>query len=148
MYEAMNTCIRLASCADVSHFKVVWSEILVFNSSSPSAAYMCRWAGSTLVQKMDCCLFGAKPIPEPMLAYCQLDSSEQISVKLELEFYIFHSRKRIWKCHLPDWQPFCSGGNKAKEHFINMLQSITLVTPTGYIGYMYNILFYKGRKCI
>ena len=25
-------------------------------------------------------LFGAKPLPEPMLAYCQLDSWEQISM--------------------------------------------------------------------
>ena len=30
---------------------------------------------------MDCRLLGAKPLPEPVLAYCQLDSWEQISVK-------------------------------------------------------------------
>ena len=34
---------------------------------------------------MACRLFGAKPLPEPMLAYCQLDHWEQISVKFELE---------------------------------------------------------------
>ena len=28
-------------------------------------------------------LFGAKPLPKPMLVYCQLDSLEQISVKFE-----------------------------------------------------------------
>ena len=38
--------------------------------------------------------------PEPMLAYCQLDSWEHISVKFELEFYHFHSRKGSWN------QPF------------------------------------------
>ena len=27
-----------------------------------------------LVQVMACRLFGAKPLPEPMLAYCQLDT--------------------------------------------------------------------------
>ena len=47
------------------------------------------------------CLFGAKPLPEPMLAYCQLDSWEQISVKFESEFCHIHSRKLIWKCCLP-----------------------------------------------
>ena len=59
-----------------------------------------------LVQVMVCCLFGAKPLPEPRLAYCQLDSLEQISVKFES----FHSRKCSWKCDLPKWWPFCPGG--------------------------------------
>ena len=40
------------------------------NSSPPSAAYMSR---SALFQIMACRLFGAKPLPEPMLTYCQLD---------------------------------------------------------------------------
>ena len=32
-------------------------------------------------------LVGAKPLPEPMLAYCNLDYWEQISVKFDSEFY-------------------------------------------------------------
>ena len=36
-------------------------------------AYMRRWAGSSLVQIMACRLFGAKPLSEPMLEYCQLN---------------------------------------------------------------------------
>ena len=49
---------------------------------------------------MVCRLFGDKPLPEPMLAYCQMDSWEQISVKFELEFYHFHSilRKMLFSC--------------------------------------------------
>ena len=43
--------------------------------------------GSSLVQVMACRLFGAKPSPEPMLAYCQLDSWLHISVKFELGLY-------------------------------------------------------------
>ena len=43
------------------------------NSSSPSPAYMRQWTGSALFQLMACRLFGAKPLPEPMLALCQLD---------------------------------------------------------------------------
>ena len=60
------------------------------NSSPPSAAYMRQWVGSSLVQVMASRLFGAKPLPEPMLAYCQLDSWKYISVKFEPEFYHFH----------------------------------------------------------
>ena len=38
---------------------------------------------------MACRLFGAKPLPEPMLAYCQLDSWEQTSVKFESKYKTF-----------------------------------------------------------
>ena len=56
-------------------------------SSPPIAAYMRQGTGSALVQVMACRLFGAEPLTEPMLVYCQLDSSEQISVKFESKFY-------------------------------------------------------------
>ena len=47
--------------------------ILGFNSSPPSAAYMRQRTGSSLVQVvMACRLFGAEPLPEPTLVYCQL----------------------------------------------------------------------------
>ena len=82
----------------------------MLNSSPPSATYMRQWTGSSLIQVMACRLFGAKPLPEPMLAYCQLDSWEHISVEFESEFCYFHSRKCIWKCRLPNWRPFCPGG--------------------------------------
>ena len=83
-----------------------------FNPSPPSAAYMRRWTGSALVQVMACRLFGAKPLLEPMLAYCQLDSWEQILVKFKSEFYHFHSRKYIWMCRLPKCGPLCPGGDE------------------------------------
>ena len=53
----------------------------MINSSFCSAAYMRQWTGWTLVQVMACHLLGAKPLPEPMLTYCQLDPKEQTSVK-------------------------------------------------------------------
>ena len=82
------------------------------NSSPPSAAYMRQWTGSSLVQVMACRLFGAKPLPEPMLTYCELDSWEHISVKFESEFYHFHSGKCSWKCRLSKCRPFCAGGDE------------------------------------
>ena len=62
---------------------------------------------------MACRLFGAKPLPQPMLAFCQSDSWEQISQKFESEFCHFQSRKCIWKC-LPQWRPFCPGGDELR----------------------------------
>ena len=56
------------------------------NSSPPSATYMRQWSGPASVQIMTCRLFGAKPLPEPMLTYCQVDSWEQISAFKTLLF--------------------------------------------------------------
>ena len=71
---------------------------------------MHQWTGPSLVQVMACRLFDTKPLPEPILAYCQLDSWEQISLKFEFEFYSFHTRK----CRLPKWRPFCPWGDELK----------------------------------
>ena len=84
------------------------------NSSPPSAVYMRQGTGAALVQVMAYRLFGAKPLSEPVLAYCQLDSWEQLSLKSESEFYHFHSRKCIWKCRLPEWRSFCPGRDELK----------------------------------
>ena len=70
----------------------------------PSAAYMHQLSRSELVHIMACRPLGTKPLPEPMPAYCQLDSWKYISVKYELKFHHFHSRKCNWKCCLPKWQ--------------------------------------------
>ena len=48
-------------------------SLLYLNSSPPSDAYMRQWIGAALVQIMARRLFGAKPLSEPMLGYCQLD---------------------------------------------------------------------------
>ena len=47
------------------------------SSTPPSAAYMCQWIGSALIQIMACRLFDAKPLSKPILGYCQLDAQEQ-----------------------------------------------------------------------
>ena len=44
---------------------------------------------TTLLQIMACRLFGAKPLSEAMMPYCQLDTKVH-----------FHSRKYTWKCCL------------------------------------------------
>ena len=60
---------------------------------------------SSLVQILACRLIHAKPLSEPMLDYCPLDPKEQISLKLELKFLHFHSRKCLKMSG--KWQSFC-----------------------------------------
>ena len=38
---------------------------------------------------MACRLFGAKPLPEPILPYCQLDPKEHISVNFDSKYELF-----------------------------------------------------------
>ena len=77
-------------CNSTVHFKqfLFWKllykkfclSIGSLNSLRPSDAYMRQWNESSLVQVMACCLFGTKPLSEPMLAYSLLDAWEHISV--------------------------------------------------------------------
>ena len=96
-------------------WKYVWKyrhemvSILCINSSLPSAAYMRKWIGSALVQIMACRLFGAKPLPEPMLTYCKLDHGEQTLVKFESKYKPFHPWKCISKCRLRNSNHFVQG---------------------------------------
>ena len=55
------------------------------NSMRLNNAYMRQYILPTLVLKMACRLFGAKPLSEPILPYCQLDHEEHISVKFYLK---------------------------------------------------------------
>ena len=81
-----------------------------FNSSPPSVVYMRQWIGQHWFRYWTCRLDCAKPLSEVMLTYYQLAPKEQSSVKFYLKFKYFHSRKCVWTCRLPNWQPFCSGG--------------------------------------
>ena len=70
---------------------------------------MCQWTGSALV--MACCLSGAKPLPEPMLAYCQLDSWEQNFSENQIGILSFSFKKMHLKFRLPKRRPFCPGAD-------------------------------------
>ena len=70
---------------------VTQSSLWPFKSYPPSDAYMRRWAGSSWLLLKACRLFGAKSLPEPMLAYCQW---EHISVKFESEG---HQQAQCWR---------------------------------------------------
>ena len=51
--------------------------------------YMCQLIMPALVQILVCRLFGAKPLLEPVLAYCYLDTYEYIAVKFKWKSGIF-----------------------------------------------------------
>ena len=74
---------------------------------------------------------GDKPLPQPMLVYCQLDSWGQVSVKFQLESYHFHSRKCIWKCRPPQRRPFCPGGDELMWHNIQLGNTMTYTKISG-----------------
>ena len=59
--------------------------VQLVDSSPPSAA--------ALVRVMACRLFGAKLLPEPMLAYCQWDSWEQNFSEIRIRILLFSFKK-------------------------------------------------------
>ena len=54
---------------------------------------------------MDCHLFSANPLLEPMLAYGDLDDLQQISVKFESKYNNFHKIKMHFKMSSAKWLP-------------------------------------------
>ena len=108
-----------------------WRTIALEHHYSPSAAYMRQWTGSSLIRVMACRTFGAKPLHEPILVYCQLDSLVQGSVKFESDFQHFHSGKYIWKCRVPKWRPFCWGRGELDipSHIITLYISLSYLSP-------------------
>ena len=84
-------------------------SLLTINSSPLRLTYMCQWIGSALVQIIACHIFGAKPLSQPMLGFCQLGTirnpSEQTKVTIFIKIQI-NSCKYIWK-YSAKWWPFC-----------------------------------------
>ena len=95
-------------------FNIPCNEILSvterkwINSLRTSDAYMRQKTRPSLIQIMGCCLFNAKPLSKSMMTCCQLDHEEHISMKYDLKFISFHSRKCIWSYHLWNGSHFVS----------------------------------------
>ena len=103
----------ISCCYGVSFVSIFWekSEFIIWSMSwnimAPPVLTHCGlatlwwlWSWSALVQLLTSHLFSAKPIPESMLTYCQLDPQEQTSMTFSTNLRTFHSRKCIWKCRL------------------------------------------------
>ena len=79
---------------------------------------MRRWTLSTLVQVMARRLFATKPLPKPMLIYCQLDRQEQVKFKSKYKIFI---RENAFKDVVCERRPFCSWGDELNHFFCSSL---------------------------
>ena len=82
----------------------------LFNSSPLSAAYRRHWTRSALVQIMICRLFGATPLPEPMLTYCQLETLSNKLNEIWIKIQNFSFKKMHRKASSTKGRPFFSRG--------------------------------------
>ena len=88
------------------------------NSMRLSDAYMRQYILPTLGLKMACRLFGAKPLSEPILPYCQLDHEEHISVKFYLKNQNFSFKEMPLKLSSAKRRPFISTQyDKYRSHY-------------------------------
>ena len=76
-----------------------WSDTNMHQYNIPTLENQLAWENV-------CRLFGAKPLSEPMLPYCQLHPAEHISVKFYIKFKRFHSRECTWRCRLQNGDHF------------------------------------------
>ena len=107
-------------------------DIHIFNLSPPSAAYKGQWIGSALVQLMACRLFGAKPLSEPVLPYCQLGRPRGTYFsRIFFKIQKFSFTKMHLQISSAKWRPFCSGGGEL----------------TGFVYYLLLRASHKGPGC-
>ena len=73
-----------------------WSQVTHARTRMPWHTWHCthRTHLHTLTQIMGCLLYGNKPFSKPVLAYCKLDTYEQIWVNFESKSQHFHTR--VW----------------------------------------------------
>ena len=83
----------------------------LLNESFPSATYMCQWTGSVLLQVMACRLFGAKPLPEPIMTYSQMDPLGINFREIKIKTQNFSFMKTDLKMLSVKWRPFCPCGD-------------------------------------
>ena len=58
---------------------------------------MHQWTGSSLVHVMNWHLSSAKPLPEPILIFCQLGPWHQEQTSMELKYSNYHSQKNAFE---------------------------------------------------
>ena len=84
---------------------------------------------------MACCLFGTKPLSEPMIC-CQLDPKVHISMKYYLKFK-FSFKKMPLKTASVKWQPFYLRLHVLKLNSLGRYSSMTSVTHRGLMSDMW-----------
>ena len=68
------------------------------NSPRPGDAYMRQCNKLSLVQIMACRLFGAKPLSEPVLTYCQLYLTISSEMSIEGQTFSIYQTFILYQC--------------------------------------------------
>ena len=67
-----------------------------FNSLSPGDAYTCQWSRSSLLQVVVWRPYETKPLPVPMMVYCQLDISHKVNeILCKMQKKIFQIQSKM-----------------------------------------------------
>ena len=118
----------------------------------PSDVYM-RWQNRpSLVQIMACCLFGAEPLSEPMVAFCQVGPLGTNFSEILIRIQAFSFKKIRSKMSSAKWHPFCLGPNVLSYQLVitcitkllatnrmNVKRSITALIWVWYFAQLYAI---------
>ena len=81
--------------------------VIPINSLRPSDLYMHRQPRPSLFQIMASRLFSAKPLSEPMLVYCWMDTLGTNFSEIWIEILTFSFKKMPLKISSAKWRPFC-----------------------------------------
>ena len=109
-----------------------------------SAPYICQWRGLALLQVEACRLFGTKPLPEPMLTYCQWDCRNKLQWNSHLNSkHFLHENAYEQYCQWNDVH-FVQGRwvNNLRTHetcYVFIFVVISLLTSDTYYLFLYII---------
>ena len=95
-------------CRKIISNRLIFGFLLLFFSLLN--VYMYRWTRTSLVQIITCCLFGAKPLSGPMLAFCELDSWDQTKLKCKKMGQFWFNKMNL-KIPSAKERSFCFGLN-------------------------------------
>ena len=93
------------------------------NSSPPGATFMHQWTGSALGQVMAWCRRGDKPLPELMVAYCELGLLGTIFSEIWIGILSFSFKKIHLKLSSANTAAILSRGRWVKELFAHRASS-------------------------
>ena len=111
--------------------------------TQPSAAYIRQWMGPSLVHVMACRLFGPKPLPEPVLAYCQLNSWEKNHWNSNRNSIIFIQEIAFENVTCQDGDHFVQG-NEFKPNLVKSHCNFHAVTSSCILTFVNRVQRFNG----
>ena len=95
----------------------------------PSDAFMCRWTRSPLVQVL---AFRRQAITWTNAGLLSVELLGTTLSEIRIGILIFSLKPIfIWNCRLPNWRPFCQGGDELNLELTNILHTSSPCTLHG-----------------